>query len=66
MMMRLQKYDYTVQYECGKNVHLADMLLQAYLPFQGKEEDDVESVNMVHYFPTSKEIWVETRKDQSL
>lgn len=55
-MMRLQKYDYTVQYECGKNMHLADMLLQAYLPFQGKEEDDVESVNMVRYLPTSKEI----------
>ena len=26
MMMRLQKYDFTVHYERGKNMHLADML----------------------------------------
>ena len=70
MMMRLQKYDFTVQYERGKNMHLADMLSRAYLPFQGKEEDDIVSVNMVRYLPISderlNEIRVETRKDQSL
>ena len=70
MMMRLQKYDFTVPYERGKNMHLADMLSQAYLPFQGKEEDDIVSVNMVRYLPISdkrlNEIRVETRKDQSL
>ena len=55
MMMRLQKYDFTVQYERGK--------------FQGKE-DDIVSVNMVRYLPISdkrlNELRVETRKDQSL
>ena len=70
MMMRLQKYDFTIQYERGKNMHLADMLSQAYLPFQGKEEDDIVSVNMVRYLPISDKrldkIRVETRKDQSL
>jgi len=46
------------------------MLLRSYLPFQGKEEDDVESVNMVCYLPISDKhldkIRVETWKDQSL
>ena len=70
MMMRLQKYDFTVHYQRGKNMHLADMLSRAYLPFQSKEEDEIESVNMVRYLPISDkrldEIRVETRKDQSL
>ena len=70
MMMRLQKYDFTVKYERGENMHLADMLSRAYLPFKGKEVDDFESVNMVRYLPISDqrldEIRAETRKDQCL
>jgi len=70
MMMRLQKYDFTVHYERGKNMHLADMLSRAYLPYEGKEVDDLESVNMVRYLPMSDqrldEIRAETRRDQSL
>ena len=70
IMMRLQKYDFTVHYERGKNMHLADMLSRAYLPYEGKEVDDFESVNMVRYLPISDqrldEIRAETRKDQSL
>ena len=70
MMMRLQKYDFTVHYERGKNMHLADMLSRAYLPYEGKEVDEFESVNMVRYLPISDqrldEIRAETRKDQSL
>ena len=53
MMMRLQKYDFNVHYERGTNMHLADTLSRAYLPFPGKEEDDIESVNMVQYLPIS-------------
>ena len=70
MMMRLQKYDFTVHYERGENMHLADMLSRAYLPYNGKEVDDFESVNMVRYLPISDqrldEIRAETRKDQCL
>ena len=70
MMVRLQKYDFTVHYERGENMHLADMLLRAYLPYNGKEVDDFESVNMVRYLPISDqrldEIRAETRKDQCL
>lgn len=51
-------------------MHLADMLSSAYLPYNGKEVDDFESVNMVRYLPISDqrldEIRAETRKDQSL
>ena len=32
MMMRLQKYDYEVRYERGKNLYLADTLSRAHLP----------------------------------
>ena len=42
MMMRLQKYDSTLHYERGENMHLADMLSRAYLPYKGKELDDFE------------------------
>ena len=70
MMMRLQKYDFNVHYERGTNMHLADTLSRAYLPFPGKEEDDIESVNMVHYLPISDkrldEIRMETLRDQWL
>ena len=69
-MMRLQKYDFIVRYERGENMHLADMLSRAYLPFKGKEIDDFKSVNMVCYLPISDqrldEIRVETRKDKCL
>ena len=43
IMMRLQKYDFTLYYEHGKNMHLADMLSRVYLPDKGKEVDDLES-----------------------
>ena len=70
MMMRLQKYDFNVRYERSKNMHLADMLSRAYLPYKDKEVNDFESVNMVRYLPISDqrldEIRPETRKDQSL
>ena len=68
--MRLQKYDFPVHYERGKNMHLADTLSRAFLPFEGDNEDDLEFVNMVNYLPISDEriaeIKAETRKDHSL
>ena len=70
VMMRLQKHDFTVHYERGKNMHLANMLSRAYLPYKGKEVDDIESVSLVRYLPTSDQrldkIIAETRRDQSL
>jgi len=42
-----------MHYERGKNMHLADMLSRAYLPYEGKEVDDLESVNMVPRGPIS-------------
>ena len=56
--------------ERGKNMHLANMLSTAYLPYKGKEVDDIESVSLVPYLPTSDQrldkIRAETRRDQSL
>ena len=37
----------------GKNIHLADMLYRAFLPFEGDDEDDLDFVNMVSYLPIS-------------
>ena len=44
-----------VHYERGKNMHLADTLSRAFLPFEGDNEDDLEFVNMVNYLPISDE-----------
>lgn len=49
MMMRLQKYDYTMHYECGKKMHLANMLSRAHLPHNGKEVYNLVTVNMILY-----------------
>lgn len=51
LMMMLLKYDFTLHYEHGKNMHLADMLSRAYLPYHGKEDEGFKSVNMVCYLP---------------
>ena len=53
--MRLQKYDFTVHYERGKNMYLADTLSRAFLPFECDDGDDLEFVNMVNYLPISDE-----------
>ena len=70
MMMRLQKYNFTVHYERGKNMHIADMLSRTSLPFECDDNDDLEFVHMVNYLPISderiNEIRAETRKDHSL
>ena len=42
MMTRLRKYDFTLHNEHSEDMHLADMLLKAYLPYKGKEWDDFE------------------------
>ena len=56
--------------ERGKNIHLADTLSRAFLPYKGKEVDGIESVNVVRYLLISdqrlEEIRAETRKNQSL
>ena len=68
MVMILQKYDFTVHYVRGENMHmhLADMLSRAYLPFKGKKIYEFESVNMVRYLPISDQrldqIRAETRR----
>ena len=49
MMMRLRKYDFTLHNEHSEDMHLADMLSRAYLPFKGKKIYEFESVNMVRY-----------------
>ena len=68
--LEVQKYDFNVHYERGKNMHLADMLSRASLPFECNDSDELEFVHMVNYLPISderiNEIRAETRKDQSL
>ena len=59
-----------MMHQRGTNMHLVDTLSRAYLPFQGEEEDDIASVNMVQYLSISDkrldEIRMETLSDQSL
>ena len=62
MMMRLQKYDFTVHYERGTNMHLADTLSRAYLPFTGKEEDDIASENQIKSASSKRRHWFAVSK----
>lgn len=41
MMMRLQKYNISVHYECGAKMYIADLLSRAYLPEVGREDDRI-------------------------
>ena len=54
MIMRLQKYDLDVQYEKGKNMHIADFLSRAYLPnTEHPTGASFEHVNMASFLPIS-------------
>ena len=71
MIMRLQKYDLDVQYEKGKNMHIADFLSRAYLPnTEHPTGASFEHVNMASFLPISdqrlQEIRKETEKDETL
>lgn len=73
MLMRLQKYDYIINYVPGKDMLLADALSRAYLEDttqEGSVEKEIESVNMIQYLPISEErlkvIRGETAKDVTL
>ncbi|KAK3703506.1 hypothetical protein QZH41_002225 [Actinostola sp. cb2023] len=71
MMMRLQKYDFEVRYEQGKNMHLADTLSRAFLPTtEHPSGADFENVNMASFLPISDErlqdIRLATDKDETL
>lgn len=73
MLMRLQKYDFIINYVPGKEMLLADALSRAYLEDiaqEGSVEKEIESVNMIQYLPISEErlkvIRGETAKDDTL
>lgn len=66
-----QKYDLEVQYEKGKNMHIADFLSRAYLPnTEHPTGANFEHVNMAAFLPISdqqlQEIRKETEKDETL
>ena len=71
MMMRLQKYDYEVRYERGKNMHLADTLSRAYLPSTAHPTaTEFENINAATFLPISttrlREIQQATEVDEIL
>ena len=70
MKLRLQKYDITVKYHMGKEMHIADTLSSAYLPeaLSGKE-NDIIYVNVIQHISVSpdriKEIQHHTATDDT-
>ena len=50
MIMRLQKYNIDVRYECGTKMYIADLLSRAYLP-EVRGEDEKDLVNMIKPLP---------------
>ena len=55
MMMRLQKYDVTVTYKKGKDMHLADTLSRAPLQSTASPQEDVAHVHAINYLPISED-----------
>ena len=55
LMLRLQKYDVSVEYLKGKEMYLADTLSRAYLPTSTKSgpQDDLLHVHMTQFLPIS-------------
>ena len=71
MMLRLQKYDYEVRYECGKNLHLTDTLSRTYLPTTAHPTGaEFEHINATAVLPVSTsrlhEIQQATESDEAL
>ena len=71
MMMRLQKYDYEVRYERGKNMHLAYTISRAYLPSTvHPTATEFENINAATFLPISttrlREIQQATEADEVL
>ena len=71
MMMRLQKYNIEVNYERGKNMHLADTLSRAFLQTTDHPSGaDFESINATSFLPLStdrlQEIRSATEQDETL
>ena len=52
MIMRLQKYNIDVRYECRTKMYIADLLSRAYLP-EVRGEDEKELVNIIKPLPVS-------------
>lgn len=71
MKLRLQKYDITVKYHKGKEMHIADTLSRAYPSDTGTDkQDDIVDVNVIQHISVSpervKEIQLHTAKDETL
>ena len=54
MLLNIQKYDITVEYTSGKNMHIADLLSRSYLSENGGG-DEFEFVNAISHLPIRKE-----------
>ena len=54
MLLCIQKYDITVDYTSGKNMHIADLLSRAYLN-EDEGGNEFEFVNAVAHLPIRKE-----------
>ena len=56
MLLRLQKYDYDIRYNPGKNMVITDTLSRAFLPADPNEPAmEYEEVNMVSFLPIRDE-----------
>ncbi|XP_048759452.2 uncharacterized protein K02A2.6-like [Ostrea edulis] len=71
MKLRLQKYDITVKYHKGKEMHIADTLSRAYLSdTANSQQNDIIDVNVVQHISVSpdriKEIQHYTAMDETL
>ena len=69
--MRLQKYDYEVRFERGKNLNLVDTLSRSHLPTTTHPTGvEFEHINVAAFLPVSssrlREIQQATESDETL
>ena len=66
--MRMQRYQVTVVYKPGKEMHLADTLSRAF-PSSNEDaspQEEFEQINMVNYLPITNDRLSQIRENTSL
>ena len=62
MLLRTQKYNFSIEYCKGKEMHIADTLSRAYLCVSDKSDADFDNINTVSFLNISEERAEEIKK----
>ena len=57
MLLKVQKYDFSIVYKAGREMHLADTLSRAFLTNTDNTQGKFDRVNEVKSLPMTDEAW---------